>query len=135
MTSISKVWIDGEWLYVKDTENQTHRQSLLWYPQLRGATAEQSKRFKIGMDGIHWPELDVDVSFESFEYEDAEPTKVQRFFLTHPEISIKGFAERFGISEKLLQRFIKGFQTPMPSEEALLLENIKALGKEIAQYA
>ena len=41
--------------------------------------------------------LDEDVSFESFIYEDAEPTSLQCFFLKHKEINVAEFAKAIGI--------------------------------------
>lgn len=48
-------------------------------------------------------------SFESFEYDDAEPSKLQRFFLTHKEINISEFAKRIGMNATLLRNYINGF--------------------------
>lgn len=62
------------------------RQSLLWYPALAKASEEQQAKYTMGYDGIHWRELDVDISFERFTYDDAEPTALQRFFLTLKEL-------------------------------------------------
>jgi hypothetical protein len=35
---------------------------LEWYPRLQNATAAQRSRFEIGAMGIHWPEIDEDLS-------------------------------------------------------------------------
>ena len=56
--------------------------------------------------------LDEDVSFESFEYEDAEPSALQRFFLTHKEINVAEFARRIGMNPTLLRNYINGFKKP-----------------------
>lgn len=57
--------------------------------------------------GIHWHDLDEDISFDSFLYPDAEPTRLQRFFLTHPEINVSGFAQKFGFSASLMRSLAK----------------------------
>jgi hypothetical protein len=33
-----------------------------WYPRLKGASAEQRTNFEIMPMGIHWPDLDEDLS-------------------------------------------------------------------------
>jgi len=33
-----------------------------WYPRLKGASAEQRAHFEIMPMGIHWPEIDEDLS-------------------------------------------------------------------------
>ena len=78
---IVKIWFDGEYVYGVDEESKEYRQSLLWYPGLLSASDEARMNYTIGFDGVHWRELDEDISFESFMYDDAEPTVMQRFFL------------------------------------------------------
>ena len=61
-------------IYGEDSNGKTYKQSLLWYPKLRNATEEERSIYKFGFDGIHWRNLDEDISFESFGYE--EPTSM-----------------------------------------------------------
>ncbi len=35
---------------------------LAWYPRLHEATAQQLAHVEIGVSGIHWPDLDEDLS-------------------------------------------------------------------------
>ena len=37
---------------------------ILWYPRLAHGTARERNNFKIGPFGIHWPELDEDISIK-----------------------------------------------------------------------
>ena len=90
---IVRIWFDKSYIYGADESGKEYRQSLLWYPHLLSANDEQRMNYKIGFDGVHWRELDEDISFESFEYEDAEPTPLQKFFLTHKELNIAEFAK------------------------------------------
>ena len=84
-------------------------------------------------EGIFWNQLDVQISFESFEYPDAEPTPLQRFFLTHPEINVTGFAQRFGLNPSLVRSYINGFKTPSKEREEEILGYIRKLGKEYSE--
>ena len=77
---IKKNWFDAEHIYDHDEEGHEYSQSLLWYPKLRTATDEERAAYTFGFDGIHWHGLDKDISFESFAYDDTEPTPLQRFF-------------------------------------------------------
>ncbi|MBR5925166.1 MAG: DUF2442 domain-containing protein, partial [Bacteroidales bacterium] len=74
MKTISKIWFEGDWIYGLGDDGKTYRQSLLWYNKLRKATDEQRAKYEMSTIGIHWHELDEDISFESFLYPDAEPT-------------------------------------------------------------
>ena len=132
---IEKIWFDGDYLYGCDESGKVYRQSLLWYPRLRNASDDARKDYTISTIGIHWRSIDEDVSFESFEYEDAEPTKLQRFFLTHKEINVAEFAKLAGINASLLRNYINGFKKPSKERESQILGQIHKLSEEYANVA
>lgn len=127
---IIKIWFDGDYIYGSDENGKIYRQSLLWYKKLRNASDEERAKYTFGLDGIHWRNLDEDISFESFGYEDAEPSKLQHFFLTHPEINIAEFARMISMNPSLLRNYINGFKKPSREREQMILENIHRIGKE-----
>ncbi len=127
---IVKVWFEKDYLFGADEGGKVYRQSLLWYPHLLSATDEERMNYSIGYDGVHWRELDEDVSFESFEYEDAEPTPLQRFFLTHKELNIAEFAKLININASLLRNYINGFKKPSKEREKQILNEIHKIGEK-----
>jgi hypothetical protein len=130
MERILKIWFDGEWLYGHGDDGNIYRQSLLWYKSLMKASPEERQKYAFSGEGIHWRNLDTDVSFESFEYPEAEPSDLQRFFLTHPEINIAGFAERSGINATLMRNYINGFKNPSPATVEKIKKCLHSIGKE-----
>jgi len=128
---INEIWFDADYIFGKDEKGNEYKQSLLWYPHLRMASEKERNKYTIGFDGIHWRELDEDISFESFTYEDAEPTALQRFFLTHKEINVAEFARLMGINPTLLRNYINGFKKPSKEREQEIIEHIHHLGKEL----
>lgn len=128
---IKEIWFDADYIYGKDEEGREYKQSLLWYPRLRQAGEEQRSKYTFGLDGIHWREIDEDISFESFAYEDAEPSAVQRFFLTHKEINVAEFARSMGLNPTLLRNYINGFKKPSKEREQEILDHLHKLGKEM----
>lgn len=128
---IKEIWFDGGHIYGRDEEGKEYSQSLLWYPQLRMANDEQRSKYTFGLGGIHWRNLDEDISFESFEYEDAEPSAMQRFFLTHKEINVAEFARSMGMNPTLLRNYINGFKKPSKEREQEIMDHIHKLGEEM----
>ena len=128
---IKEIWFDAEHIYGRDEEGNEYSQSLLWYPKLRMATDEERAAYTFGFDGIHWRELDEDISFESFAYDDAEPTSLQRFFLTHKEINVAEFARSLGMNATLLRNYINGFKKPSAEREKAIIDHIHKLGREM----
>ena len=129
---ITKIWFDSDFIHGIDETGSEYRQSLLWYPNLKCATDKERSNFKFGFRGIHWPELDEDISFESFTDSDAIPTALQRFFLTHKEIKISEFAKLIGIDATLLRNYINGFKKPSKKREELILRGIHRLAHQYA---
>ena len=128
---IEKIWFDADYIYGMDETGHNYRQSLLWYPKLHTATDDERQSFTFGLDGIHWRGLDEDVSFESFCYDDAEPTPLQRFFLIHKEINVAEFARSIGMNATLLRNYINGFKKPSAEREKAILAHIHSLGQEL----
>lgn len=101
--TIKKIWFDNDYIYGEDENGKTLKQSLIWYPRLKEASDEERQNYRVGYDGFHWRALDEDVSFESFEYDDAEPTPLQKFFLAHKELNVAEFAKHIGINASRLE--------------------------------
>lgn len=68
---IERVWFDDDNIYVVTDSGHTIGNPLEWFPRLHKAKKETDKLlhcFEISntRDSIHWPELDEDLSLESF---------------------------------------------------------------------
>ena len=129
---ITRIRFDADYIYGVDESGKEYRQSLLWYPNLKNATAEERMNYRFGFRGIHWRNLDEDISFDSFADDDAEPTALQRFFLTHKEIKISEFAKKIGIDATLFRNYINGFKKPSKVREQMILRGIHSLANDYA---
>ena len=128
---LKKIWFENERIYGLTYDGKTVWQSLLWYKRLNAATDEQRNNFEMDDEGIHWYDLDEDISFESFEYDDPEPQGVSRIFLSHPELNASAVARRIGISQSLMAQYINGTKKPSKEREALILNEVKSIGREL----
>lgn len=126
-----KVWFENEKIFILTDEDKVLWQSMLYYQRLMNATPEQRNNFEIGAFGIHWEEIDEDVSFESFLYEQREPTGVSRLFLTHPELNASAIARRMGMSQSLLAQYIRGTKRPSPEREKAILDEVRTFANEL----
>lgn len=110
-------------------------QSLAYYRRLLNATPAQRECYTIGAYGIRWEELDEDMSFESFEYDDPEPSGLSLFFLKHEEINASAIARRLGINQSLLAQYIKGTKRPSEARKEEILQAIHELGNRLQQVS
>jgi len=72
-----KISFDEENLFLCVENKNIFKQSLNDYPRLKKATEEQKGRWKLSNIGIHWKEIDEDISFESFLYNKDDPLVVK----------------------------------------------------------
>ncbi len=63
---VKQVRVDAEMLSVDLMDGRTITVPLAWYPRLMSATPAQRRRWEIcgGGLGIHWPDVDEDLSTE-----------------------------------------------------------------------
>lgn len=128
---ITKIWFENNRLYGLTDDGRTLWQSLLYYKRLLYATDEQRNDYQLNGFGIHWNEIDEDVSFDSFEYDNPEPHGISRVFLTHPEINASAIARRLGIQQSLLACYINGTKNPSKEREEMILAEIQKVGAEL----
>ena len=99
------------------------------------ATPEERADCELWEDGIHWEQIDEDISFESFYYpETKEPAPgLQTVFLSNPELNVSALARRIGIRQSLLASYIKGTKTPSEQRKQEILSAIHDVGKALVQ--
>ena len=127
-----RVWFEGERIYIETDDGRTLWQSILYYQRLKNATDEQRSDYELGHFGIHWEEIDEDISYESFEYDMPEPVGISRIFLTHPELNASAVDRRLGIQQSLLAQYIRGLKKPSAEREQKILETIREIGCELS---
>ena len=65
-TTIVKVWIDNETVYIHTNKGEIFKEYFADYPRLKEASQLQRANFEYDNIGIHWKELDEDLSFKGF---------------------------------------------------------------------
>ena len=127
-----KVWFSDDKLFILSQDNEELWQSLLWYPRLKLATDLQRESFRLTPFGIRWEEIDEDVSFESFTYEDREPSvDIARVFKSFPEINVSSVARRMGIRQSVMASYLCGAKKPSESKKAEIEKILHQLGTEL----
>lgn len=63
---IEKVWFDNDNIFIKTDVGYIIGNPVRWFPRLANATVEQRSNFEISPFGIHWEELDEDLSLDGF---------------------------------------------------------------------
>jgi hypothetical protein len=130
---IKRLWFENERIYAETDDGQILWQSLLYYKRLLTASTEERNDYEFGHFGIHWENINEDVSYESFEYENPEPVGIARIFLTHPELNVSAVARRMGMKQSLLAAYISGLKKPSTEREKQIMNVIREIGEELKQ--
>jgi len=128
---IRKLWFDDNKIFIKTEDGRELWQSLLWYSRLLHATNKQRSNYRISYSGIHWSDVDEDISFESFLYDTPEPIGISSLFLNHPELNASAVARRMGMKQSLLAAYIRGIKKPSVKRENDILNTVRKIGKEL----
>lgn len=128
---IKKIWFADNRIYGEADNGQILWQSLLYYRRLLDATPMQRDNYEMDDEGIYWPDLDEDVSFESFEYENPEPQGISFVFLSHPELNAVAIGKRIGIGQGLMTKYVNGTAKPSKECEERIMQETKNVASEI----
>jgi len=77
--SASRVWFDRENMWVSLTDGRQLSIPLTYFPRLLNATSEQKEKYEIsgGGVGLHWEEIDEDISVPGLLLGDKDRTHYQ----------------------------------------------------------
>ncbi len=72
------VWFEKDMMYVRLSDGREIGVPVEWFPRLRKASPEARSKWRlIGRGiGIHWEELDEDISVQSLIYPEMNPVQI-----------------------------------------------------------
>ena len=80
--------------------------------------------------GIHWRELDEDLSFEGF-FREKKSNPLYDLFIAHPELNASAVARRLGLSQSLFAQYVRGTKKPSKQRFDEIIETICEIGREL----
>lgn len=57
-------WCDLHFVHVRLTDGRQVSSPLWWYPNLLAASPAERNTVELMLDGVHWPEIDEDLSID-----------------------------------------------------------------------
>ncbi len=130
MMTIEKIWITETEIWIRTSDGQQACEEISSYPRLKVATKKQLNNFTSDKWGIHWDELDEDLSFEGF-FKEKKTSELYDIFMAHPEINVSAVARRLGMSQSLLAQYICGSKRPSAERLELIKSEIRLIGQEL----
>lgn len=134
MVTIKKIWITDTAVFVEDAAGRVASEQLSDYARLKNATREQLDNYETDNIGIHWKDLDEDLSFDGFFTTKTKDNVLFNFFKQHSEINASAIARRLGIKQSLLAAYINGTKKPSKDRMKEIISEIKKTAQEIYEY-
>lgn len=60
---ISRVWVDSQYIYASTSDGKTAKYAFADWKSFANTTDEQRRDFYLSYSGIHWRQIDEDLSF------------------------------------------------------------------------
>ena len=87
-----KVWFANGRIYILTNEGREGSLPVRLFPRLYNATDAQRQNYTLSHFGIHWPEIDEDLSYEGFFDDDRQSKSenaIGRIFAEYPELNAR----------------------------------------------
>lgn len=130
MEKIEKIWLTDDAVWIRTDDGKEACEKFNDYPRLRYATKKQRADYETDEYGIHWREIDEDLSFEEF-FNKQETTELYKLFMAHPELNVSAIARRMGISQSLMAQYISGKKKASKARMTLILNTVREIGQEL----
>ena len=130
MEKIEKIWLTDDAVWIRTASGKEACEKFNDYPRLRYATKEQREKFEADEYGLHWEDIDEDLSFEGF-FDKQETTLLYKIFMAHPELNVSAIARRLGISQSLMAQYISGKKNASNERINMILDTVRKIGEEL----
>jgi len=130
---IIKVWADEVAIYIQTSSGEIKRELFDDYARLRYATPAERANFEYDNIGIHWDDLDEDLSFEGFFNKEnkSEKPELYNLFKSISEINVSGVARRMGIPQSVMASYLCGAKIPSEKRKLEIENVLHQIGKEL----
>lgn len=132
---VQKVWFANGRIYILTNEGREGSLPVRLFPRLYNATDAQRQNYTLSHFGIHWPDIDEDLSYEGFFDDDRQPKSenaIGRIFTEYPELNARQVARMAGLNTTLFQQYIDGHKRPSAERLKQIETAIHRLGAELS---
>ncbi len=133
-----KVWFENGRIFILTGDGREGSLPVRLFPRLYNATDAQRQNYTLSHFGIHWQEIDEDLSYEGF-FNDEQLAKsensIGRIFAEYPELNARQVARMAGLNTTLFQQYIDGHKKPSPERLKQIESVLHRLGAELSALA
>ncbi|MDO5522473.1 MAG: DUF2442 domain-containing protein [Bacteroidia bacterium] len=135
MEKPKKIWLTDDAVCIEMADGRVGKELFADYSRLKYATPEQRSAYEVSSIGIHWRELDEDLSFEGFFRDKTPKNDVAKVFSGLQEVNISAFARRMNISQSVMGAYLCGAKQPSRARKKQIEETLHQLGRELLEVS
>ena len=132
MIEVEKIWLTDDAVWIRTKDGSEVCEMYRDYPRLATADKKLIELFEADEYGIHWPELDEDLSYEGF-FKSKPVNRLYEIFKNHPELNASAVARRVGISQSLFAQYLSGVKNPSEARLEDIISAIRSIGKSLQE--
>jgi len=130
LNEIKRIWVDDESINIETKDGKKAKEKFCDYRRLQNATNEQRQNYETNDLGLHWPDIDEDLSFDGFF--NKRTSEIAELIKGNPIINASALARRLGIPQPLFAAYISGNKRPSLERIKAIKEEIRKVGHELA---
>ncbi len=127
---VTKIWLTDDAVHISTADGREGKELFADYARLRNASKDALEDYTSDTFGIHWNQLNEDLSFECF-FQEKKSNPLYKLFLSHPEINVSALARRIGISQSLMAQYIGGSKKPSEERANAIVGELRKIGSEL----
>lgn len=127
--NIEKVWLTDMAVWIRTKDGREASEMFDNYPRLKWATKDQRESYEANHYGLHWLELDEDLSYDGF-FREKTTNKLYSIFIPS---GVKCFRNRakIGYGSKSAGAIHLRDKRPSVERENAIISELKAIGAEL----
>ncbi len=135
---IKQIGFTGDSIFLETNQGIKQSMPLSWFVRLKNATKEQRENFTLSPFGIHWEELDEDLSFDGFftynkEDIDNNKNEIQIILSELSFVNFDALGNITNISLDLIRHYAFGIKIPSPEHTQDIKNALHKMGNQILE--
>jgi len=131
LKDIKEIVLMDNYIQITTKDGWVGREYFTNYPKLKQASVIERKNYTTSELGLHWEDLDEDLSFSGFFKTKSNNSEIKQLFSNFEEINLSAFARKMGIAQPLLADYISGKRKPGLRRRKEIEKALHDLGKRL----
>ncbi len=133
---IKEIGFEKDTIFLITNDGKKQAMPLRWFPSLNNANEDERNNYTLSSYGIHWENLNEDLSFSGFFTYDKdkiekEKNEIQYILSQLPFINLDEFSRVLGVSPVLMRNYACGAKQPTEKQAQEIKAALHKIGAHL----